>query len=60
MPFEDPFVPRMYELEARMLWHARPIPPAYLDITAHCWKTGGGVVRGRSEIVDNGAWWTFG
>jgi hypothetical protein len=38
MPLEEPLVPLMYELEARMLWHARPMPPAYFEITAHCWE----------------------
>lgn len=36
MPLLEPFVPRMYESVARMLWMERPMPPAYLEMSAHC------------------------
>ena len=35
MPLDVPFVPRMYEFVARMLWIDSPMPPANLEMHAH-------------------------
>ena len=34
-PFDVPFVPRMYEPDARMLDAEKPMPPAALEMRAH-------------------------
>ena len=34
-PFDEPLVPRMWDLVARMLWMDSPMPPAYLEMHAH-------------------------
>jgi hypothetical protein len=37
-PFDCPFVPRMYDFVAQMQWIARPMPPAFFEIIAVCFK----------------------
>jgi hypothetical protein len=38
MPLEVPLEPRMYESRARMLWMETPMPPANLEMQAHCFS----------------------
>ena len=48
IPLDDPLVPLMYELEARTLWQANPMPPAYFEMTAHCYEK---ITQGNKKII---------
>lgn len=49
IPLDDPLVPLMYELEARTLWQANPMPPAYFEMTAHCYEKK--IEQGSEKVV---------